>query len=90
MSLGDEIAKLRKSKGLSQKELALLCGVSQPMISGLEVGAESEMKTSTLYRLAEALGVSCDHFKGFFAADEPVELPPKPKRGRPKKSEGTT
>lgn len=52
------LADLRRSRGLTQAELASTLGVSQPNISKIERGAEGsgEMLLSTLAEYVEALG----------------------------------
>ncbi|QEL18854.1 helix-turn-helix domain-containing protein [Limnoglobus roseus] len=90
MSLGEAISALRKDLGLSQKDLAAKCGISQPMISALESGKETDLRASTLVAIAVALGVDCNHFAQFLKlpSDEAVSQPlPTPKRGRPKKAD---
>ena len=50
------LKEIRKSKYLSQRMLAQRSGVSRPTIARLE-GGEEEARYSTLWKLAEALGV---------------------------------
>lgn len=56
MSLKDNLAKIRKSKGLSQTALAKAAGISQQSISRLESGAD--LTSKYLPQIAKALGVS--------------------------------
>jgi transcriptional regulator with XRE-family HTH domain len=56
-SLKKRISGLRKEKGLSQKELAVLAGVRQPSISDLETGKTTDISGATLVGIATALGV---------------------------------
>lgn len=52
----NNIARIRKSKGLRQNDLAEMVGVKQPHISRIEAGDEGP--PLSLYRsIAEALGV---------------------------------
>lgn len=51
-----KIAKLRKSKGLTQAGLARRSGVSQPMIAQIESGKLNNLTLKTLARTARALG----------------------------------
>lgn len=51
-----KITALRKTKGLSQGQLAALCGLRQPNLSRIENGLTFPRPT-TLKRIAEALGV---------------------------------
>lgn len=55
--LGNRIFELRKSKGLSQKELGSLLGVSNKSVSKWENGAAIP-KTDTLVKLADIFGIS--------------------------------
>jgi len=55
--LGNRIYELRRAKGLSQRELGELLGVSNKAVSKWENGAAIP-KTDTLVKLAEILGVS--------------------------------
>lgn len=53
--VGDEIRKLRKEKGLSQRGLAEKLGISQQLISRVEKGKEN-ISLITLKNISEALG----------------------------------
>jgi transcriptional regulator with XRE-family HTH domain len=53
-ALGADVAEQRVARGLSQKELAALCGTSQPAIARLESGAQAP-RVDTLRRIAHAL-----------------------------------
>lgn len=55
----DRLARLRKDKGLTQKELAEMVGLNQAQIHRYEKGA-AEPSMSALKRLALALGVTTD------------------------------
>jgi transcriptional regulator with XRE-family HTH domain len=54
VALGAGLAEQRVTRGLSQKELAALCGTSQPAIARLESGAQAP-RVDTLRRIAHAL-----------------------------------
>ena len=54
--VGDNTARIRKEKGLTQEALAEKSGLSQQYISGLENGLRNPTIV-TLYELATALGV---------------------------------
>ncbi len=54
--VGDNTARIRKEKGLTQEALAEKSGLSQQYISGLENGLRNPTIV-TLYELAQALGV---------------------------------
>ena len=57
MTIGERIKEVRIKKGLSQKELGKQLGVSQQMIGQYE-NPNSNLKTETVSRIAEALEVS--------------------------------
>lgn len=48
------LAEVRKSVGLTQEELAVALGITQPSLSKLE--NQDDMQVSTLHRLIQALG----------------------------------
>ncbi len=59
MSLAENIAKLRKEKGLSQAELAALVEVAQPNIAQYEKGLKVP-NIVTGVELAKRLGTTCE------------------------------
>ena len=60
---GQRIRTLRKERGLSQEDLAELCGLDRTYISGIERGLRN-VALRNIEALAEALGVSIsDLFK---------------------------
>lgn len=61
--IGGTLAKLRKEKGLGQKELALLLNMSIGTISNYENGVHSP-DLLTLCRLANFFGVTTDYLLG--------------------------
>lgn len=63
--MGYKIKEARERAGLSQAELAEKAGVSRSIINGLETGRASVTTTTTIARIATALGVSVDEI--FFA-----------------------
>jgi transcriptional regulator with XRE-family HTH domain len=67
--IAERVADQRKSRGLSQKELAELTGTTQSAIARLESGGRPP-RIDTLLRIAEAL--DCELI---------VELRPRTKRG---------
>lgn len=58
MTTGEKIRQLRKQLGLTQEELGQRIGVGKAAINKYEVGTVVNLKKSTIYSLAEALGVS--------------------------------
>lgn len=57
-TLGDRIKHFRNLKGLSQKELAKLAGVTQPVIAELELN--NQRSTKKLVEIARALEVAAE------------------------------
>ena len=55
--VGQNFARLRKEKGLTQEDLEARSGFSQQYLSGLERGQRNPT-IITLYELSQALGVS--------------------------------
>ena len=55
--VGDNCARIRKSRGLSQEVLAERCGLSQQYLSGLERGKRNPTIV-TVYEIAQALEVT--------------------------------
>jgi transcriptional regulator with XRE-family HTH domain len=55
--IADQVAQQRRARGLSQAELAQLCGTTQSAIARLEAGGRPP-RIDTLLRLANAL--DCD------------------------------
>lgn len=66
-TIGKRIKRLRKSKGLNQAELGELIGKSNGAISQYELG-QTDIPTSVLVKLAEALGVSYE----WLMSEEPL------------------
>ena len=54
--LGREVARLRKEKHLSQKELGTLAGMGQSTLARFETGQVAEFGSGKLLRLLEVLG----------------------------------
>ena len=55
--VGANVARVRRERGLTQEALAVLSGLSQQYLSGLERGQRNPTIV-TLYELACALGVN--------------------------------
>jgi DNA-binding XRE family transcriptional regulator len=60
MMLEDQLAALRKKRGISQAKLAKLVGVSQPVIARIESGGVRNLTIGTIIRTASALGGSVE------------------------------
>ena len=56
-AFGVVISKLRVQKGLTQESLSGLAGIARSHLAALENG-EKTAKLDTLWRIAEALGIS--------------------------------
>jgi transcriptional regulator with XRE-family HTH domain len=56
--VGQNFAKLRREKGLTQEEVEARSGFSQQYLSGLENGKRNPT-VITLFELAQTLGVEC-------------------------------
>ena len=54
--LGREVARLRKARGLTQKELAALSGLGQSTLARFETGGVAEFGARKLLRVLEVLG----------------------------------
>jgi transcriptional regulator with XRE-family HTH domain len=53
----ENLTRLRKQQGLSQRELSYLCDVGHAKISRLESDEDSNLNLTTLFELAKGLGV---------------------------------
>lgn len=53
----ENLARIRKEKGLSQRGLSYLCDVDHTKISKLEGDPNTNLNLSTLFELAKGLGV---------------------------------
>ena len=62
-TIGKEIKKARIEKGMKQKDLQALTGLSQKHLSQIENDA-ADPRASVLRRIAVALGVSADTLLG--------------------------
>ena len=56
LRLEQQLAALREARGLSQRQVARLVGVSQPAIARLESGPVRNVELKTLLRVVTALG----------------------------------
>jgi transcriptional regulator with XRE-family HTH domain len=55
--LGENVGRIRKARNLSQEELAAAAGVAVDTVARIERGERQTTRTSTLHKLARALGV---------------------------------
>lgn len=56
MSIEQDLIALRRDRGLSQRALAGLVGVKQPVIAKIESGKARNLELKTVVRIATALG----------------------------------
>lgn len=75
-TVGDRICEARKRRGLSQRELAQLSGVSLSLVSKLEQGERQDTRTETLRKLAVSLDVTTMVLLGGAPGSPPVTSEP--------------
>lgn len=89
MTFAEQLQNLRQKAGITQAALATATGLSLGIIRDYEQGRKEPAMRSA-FRLAEALGVSCEAFKGCFPESEPEAASAEPRpRGRPRKAEAS-
>lgn len=66
-SIGQRLARLRKERGVTQKDLAAKLGLTQPFISQYERG-DLRLHGDLIVRIAKALHVSSDELLGIAPA----------------------
>jgi DNA-binding Xre family transcriptional regulator len=65
VGLGDELRRLRRARGFSQRELAGRADLTDRFISALERGDQGQaIRATSLYRLASALGCRMEDLLG--------------------------
>ena len=72
-TIGSRIARLRKDKGMTQKELAEALGVTQPAVSDYE-NDEIGLESIRIVQLAQILGVSADEILGLEKAGKTTSV----------------
>ena len=92
-SIGERLKHLRKSRGLTLRQLAGLAHVPQSTLSSVETGARAggKLTLDTGKRLARALGISLDVIAGVYEdedgkGDGDAPVPPPAKRQRTRKA----
>jgi transcriptional regulator with XRE-family HTH domain len=70
-TINERIVDLRTSRGLKQKELAELVGISPSQISRIETGKSKNITADTIARLAKALNISADYILGLTTITAP-------------------
>jgi transcriptional regulator with XRE-family HTH domain len=73
--LGREVARLRKEKGLTQKQVGELTGMGQSTLARFETGQVAEFGSRKLLRLLEVLGhdLALVPVQGQFTLDDALE-----------------
>lgn len=64
MEIGDNIKKYRELRSVTLPDLAAQAGVSKAFLWEIESGKSKRPGAETLYRIAEALGVTIAHLMG--------------------------
>lgn len=70
-TVNERIGDLRTSRGLQQKELAEMIGVSASQLSRIENGETTNINSETIAKLAKALNVSTDYILGLTTVSVP-------------------
>ena len=71
MDIGTAIKKLRKEKGMGQKQLAESCGISVNALSQIEINAAFPQK-NTINKICEALQIPVSYLLFFSISDEDI------------------
>lgn len=77
MNIGTAIKILRKEKGLGQRELSSMCGISINALSQIETNATFPQK-SNIKRICEALKIPVSYLLYFSISDEDIPDDKKP------------
>ena len=64
MEIGDNIKKYRELRSITMPDLAVRAGVSKAFLWEIESGNSKRPGAETLYKIAEALGVTIAHLMG--------------------------
>lgn len=70
-TINERIGDLRTNKGLQQKELADMVGVSTSQLSRIESGETKSINAETIAKLAKVFGVSSDYILGLTTVSTP-------------------
>lgn len=73
-TIGQRVARLRKTRGLSQPELARLAGIKQPSLSNIENDKTETLRGVTLAGLCRELGVGPDELLGKTSAPKEAAI----------------
>jgi transcriptional regulator with XRE-family HTH domain len=80
-TFAEKIKQLREAAGLTQAQLALGAGLSLGIVRDYEQG-KKEPTLRSAFKLAEALGVSCEAFKVCVDGKPEPKPVPKGKKGK--------
>lgn len=69
MTVGENIKRIRKEKGLTQKKLGELCGINEVQVRQYELG-KANPKIETLMKIAKALNVPINELNETITIDE--------------------
>ena len=69
---GARLVRLRKARGLSQRDLAARTGIKAQNLSQIERGGRAQVRYNTLVRLIDALDCSADVLFGLEDDTPPV------------------
>ena len=81
MKLSEVIKKFREDNRLSQREFAKMCGLSNSLISILEMGTNPQTgkvmdpDMRTYRRIADGMGITVDELFAMIKADATADLP---------------
>lgn len=73
MTVGENIRKFRKARGLTQKQLGELCGIKEANVRKYELN-KANPKVETINRIASALNVSTIDIMGLEYFDSVTDL----------------
>jgi transcriptional regulator with XRE-family HTH domain len=81
MTFAERLHELREKAGLSQSELAKASGVPVWTVRGYEQGRREPL-WNVLFKLAKALGVTCEAFADCDGVAKTAPPPPKAKKSQ--------
>lgn len=73
MTIGKNIKRIRKEKGMTQKQLGELCGINEANVRKYELG-KANPKLETVNKIASALGVTAFDIMGVGYFDSITDL----------------
>lgn len=73
LTVNENIKRIRKERGLTQKRLGEICGIAEPNIRKYENGKQNP-KLETVEKIASALGVSAFELMGVEYFDLKIQM----------------